>query len=297
MIQKINIHLFIIMSSYSLLGQTQSGFYLEPTITKKLHISSKKSMEDMQLETPYFIIKKIQYIFPTGLNHALGLNIGYCFKNQHKIQLGIAQDEILQGYTFVGTAMNSSAGIPTYSQIVFTKYSSVAFTNFSLLYKRHILHFQSKAFNPNRQLRVHLNIGLTYLYKPNNGYEYLRNNNTLSFMAPDSSLLSISTVESSYPANPKYSFKLNCGIDFTFCKKNKEQFSLNVSLIMNRLDEGFTYSNSSISIDVKNKAHGLIYSKSISGKGNGIYFTLSKRLYPLEIRKARKEKRKTRTKS
>jgi hypothetical protein len=72
-------------------------------------------------------------------------------------------------------------------------------------------------------------------------------------------------------------------LDFTFGKKDREKFSFNVSFITNK-SQGTYFGYSSVQAFVTNKA-GVTsqYTYYIKGTGNGIYFTLSKRIYPIKM--------------
>ena len=117
------------------------------------------------------------------------------------------------------------------------------------------------------------------------------------FTAPDSSMVTIAATTYVLPQPFKRSFKINLGIDFTFGKKDKEWFNLNISFISNRSQQayfGFTKVESTI---IKSNGIKEQYVYYIKGTGNGIYFTLSKRLYPIKWHRDRLTRKAERFKS
>lgn len=277
--KKIIFILFTIFGQ-ALLAQKFNGFYIEPTVTAKLY-TYKASNLPPPLVTDYFTINPMKTIFPVGVN--IGLNIGYKLKNNDKLQIGISQDEVLQGVTIQGVSVTSFSPNPLYGQARYSDYGGVACTNLSLIYKKSLFFFQSEKLNKERFLRIHFNLGLSYIYKPNNGIESLTGTNGISYYAPDSSYIDIKVTNWVFPLPLKYSFKLNVGTDFTFGKKDKEWFNLNISFITNN-SHGNIFGFSSTQAKVTDKyGKQTQYSYYINGTGNGVYFTLSKRIYPFKI--------------
>jgi len=272
----------------SLSAQKFSGFYIEPTVGTKINMT-KKSNLIVPLVTEYFIIKQTQIIGPNSLE--IGLNIGYAFKNNDKLQFGVQQDGSSQGYKATALSLVSSApGERLLGNAISGGYGGAAYSNFSLVYKRSLLHIQSNWLRPNRFLRVHFNIGLSYIYKPNNGVENLTGTDGLSFFAPDSSRVSIAATVYVVPMSFKRSFKFNFGMDFTFGKNDREWCNFNISFISNRSQHAF-FSYTHIQASVENKNGITNYGTSIYGTGNGLYFTLSKRIYPVKIYRRRMDKK------
>lgn len=270
----------LLIFGQAMLAQKFDGFYIEPTAFTKIY-TTKASNVPPPLQSEYFSIKAKKNISPNGI--AIGLNFGYCFNNNDKIQLGFTQDDILQGFDIYGTSVTSFTPNLIYGQTRYSSYGGVACTNYSLLFKRNLLFFQSKAFNADRFLRVHLNMGLSFIYKPDNGLESLTGTDGITFITPDSSKVSVEATTYNLPVSPKNSFKFNVGVDLTFGKKDKEKFSFNVSFITNK-SNGSEFGFTSVQTFVTDKT-GITkqYSYYIKGTGNGIYFTLSKRIYPVKI--------------
>lgn len=141
---------------------------------------------------------------------------------------------------------------------------------------------------------MHLNFGLSYLYKPNNGLENLTGTSGLSWTALDSSRVTVQITNWNAPQLFKNSFKAIAGVDFTFNKNNKEVFVFSMSFFTGR--GGFDASSfgySDIEAFVVKNGKTIRYSSRINGTGNGIHFTLSKRIYPFKIindRRLKKQK-------
>lgn len=269
---------FILIFGQALLAQKFNSFYIEPTVGTKLE-TTKKSNLPPPLQTQYFTITPKQYIGPASI--FVGLNFGYSFKNNDKLQLGITQDDSEQGLNAYGISVSSFGPNPLYGQTRFSIYEGVSCTNFSLLYKRSVLNIRSSCFNPDRFVRVYLNFGLSYIYKPNNGIISLTGTEGISFTAPDSSRIEIAVTDYVLPVPFRYSFKFNMGLDFSFGKKDKEQFALNVSFISNRSQYSF-FSFDLVEATVTKNNQTTHYAYNVKGTGNGLYFTLSKRLYPIK---------------
>ena len=273
----------------ALLAQKFSGFYIEPSLGTKI-CTTKKSNLSIPLVTDYFTIQSKQFIGPIGID--LGLNIGYTFKNSDRLQFGISQDNTSQGYDINGTSATSFTPGLSVGSIMSGGYGGVAYSNLSLVYKRCVLNLKSGWSNPDRFLRVHFNVGLSYVYKPNNGIENLNGPSGISYTAPDSSRVIIEANQYNVPIQFKRSFKFNFGLDFTFGKKEREWFNLNFSFITNRSGHSF-FSYTNIQASVENtKGHITYYGYSINnGTGNGLYFTLSRRIYPVKMYQRRVAKR------
>ena len=280
--------LFVIFGQ-ALLAQKFSGFYIEPTIDTKLHTNTKSRLPPT-LETQYFTIKPRQYVFPIGF--ALGLSFGYCFKNNDKLQFGFAQDQVTQGYDAYGISIVTSTPNPLYGHAISGGYGGTSCTSMNLIYKCSILNIKSNWFNEGRFVRVHLNFGLSYLYKPNNGLENFTGTGGLSWTAPDSSRITVQSTKWNAPQSFKRSFKGLIGLDFTFGKNDKEKFCFNISFISNKGGRsGATFGYTDIEAFVTKNNKTIKYTYAIYGTGNGLYFTLSKRIYPLKIYKNRMDKK------
>lgn len=273
-----------------MLAQKCNGFYFEPLVSKKIH-TNLKNKHQPALNTPYFNIKASQFIATGGI--LVGLNFGYTLKNSDKIQFGVSQDESSQGYEIYGTEVST---VSTFTSTIFkgniTKYGygGIAATNFSLMYKRLVLDINSTWFRKNRSIKAYLNMGISYYYKPDNGEEQLVGGKGISYISHDSSLVTIEINQFNAPMPFKRSFKINVGLDFTFCKKEKEMFSLNVSFITNRKQKAFfSYTNIHAVVEKNNIKERYFY--YIQGTGNGIYFTLSKRIYPIKYYNDRQQRK------
>lgn len=285
---KIIVFIFFLIFGQAMLAQKFNGFYLEPNVGTKIN-TNLKTRQEPTLNTQYFTMKSSQFIGPSSI--FIGLNFGYTFKNNDKLQFGFCQDESIQGYDIYATSVTTFT--PSILMGIVSSrggFGGVAGTSFNLIYKRCVLNIKSNWFNADRCVKVHLNTGITYFYKPNNGIEQLSQGKGFSFIAPDSSKVSIAIAEYNVPMPFKRSFKFNLGIDFTFCKKDKEMFNLNVSFISNRVKKAY-FSYTTILSEVENKNGIERYAYYIQGTGNGIYFTLSKRIYPFKWHYDRQQKK------
>lgn len=273
-----------------MLAQKFHGFYLEPNISWKI-FTSKASNQPPSMTTPYFSIKAKQFIYPKNFSPLfIGLNLGYTFKNDDKIQLGFSQDDILQGVDVSAITITGGSG-NLYGQETYSHFGGTACTNYSFIYKRNILFIQPKSFKNERFISVFLNLGISYIYKPNNGVETLSGTYGFNYIAQDSSLVEFEITPYNLPINFKDSFKFNLGLDFTIGKKDKELFGLNISFITNR-SQGTYFGFTSVQAKVTDKNNNKTqYSYYVKGPGNGIYFTLTKRIYPFKIFTDRRNKK------
>ncbi len=285
---KIVFYIIVVVCGQAVLAQKFNGFYIEPTISTKAFTTKASNVPPVQ-QTEYFTIKPRQFISPVSIY--IGLNIGFTLKNRDKIQIGFVQDEVLQGFNAYGTSVTSFTPTPSYGQARYSLYDGVSCTDFSFLYKRAILNFTSSSFNTDRFLKVYFSLGLSYIYKPNNGINSLTGTDGITYTTPDSSKINIAATTYVLPVPAKNSMKLNLGIDFTFGKKDKEFFNLNISFITNK-SEGSYFGYTKVESTVTKKS-GVPekYVYYIKGTGNGIYFTLSKRLYPIRWRNERVAKK------
>ena len=275
-IQYIYITFFLVLFT-SLFSQKLNGLYFEPTLSYKVFISGKSDM-NFSFQTPYCKIEPTNQPFYNAFSPlCIGFNVGYKFKNSDKIQIGIASDKTYTGYITTGMSFLTD------SSSVFTRSASSqssGYKNFSLLYKRKVLFITSNALNSGRFICVHLNLGVNYNYFSNDsGFS----GSGSGFVAPDSSTVYISDITYSPGGN---TFKINAGIDFTIGSKEKEWFAFNVSYIYGRRAPSTT----NITIDVNNKSGRYTYYHLINGTSNGIYFTLSKRIYLFKMASDKRER-------
>jgi len=272
-----------------MLAQKFSGFYIEPNASEKLEAMISSNREP-SIETSYFKIEQQKYIPPKDFSPLLlGINFGYNFKNNNKIQFGITDDGIGTSFQFSGIAKVPSKKTNDYANTKFSGNSGPSCKNFSLLYKWNILNIKSSAFKKDRFLQVHLNLGISYFYKPNNGITEVTSSGW-SYYSFDSTYVEVEARTYNYPVDFKYSFKYNLGLDFTFGKRDREWFCLNFSFISNR-SNGAVYSLTNIVINTTNSTGKTIYYFDMKGTGNGYYFTLSKRIYPVKLYKRIEAKR------
>lgn len=148
--------LFKLITTFLIFGQIVSaqkslGFYIEPTVSTKLH-TYKKSNLPPDMVTEYFTIIPRQFIFTLGTGINLGVNMGYKFNNNDKVQIGLFHDEVTQGIYASGIAVNSftpvfSAGTSTYE-----RYGGTSCTNFNFIYKRALLNFKNNWAQNNRSI-------------------------------------------------------------------------------------------------------------------------------------------------
>lgn len=278
----------LLIFGQAVLAQKFNGFYFEPLINVKTTVFTKKELP-ASLNTSYFEIKPQNLITPLGFN--IGLNFGYKFKNNDKIQLGVFQDESLSGIIFTGTSVTAFGSNPLYGQRRYTVFDGVMTKNFNLLYKKELFNFKLKKENKELFLSIGYNIGITYFYKPNNGLENLTGADGTSFYSPDSSVVKIETTTWNLPQSFKYSFKFNSGFDFTFENNKHEFFTLGISYISNLSKSNyFSFTTSIITItDKYNKIS--TYAYHVKARGNGIYYQISRRFYPFKWYNLRQQKK------
>ncbi len=286
---KYPIIIILLIFGQALLAQKFTGFYIEPNASEKLETMISANREP-PLETPYFKLEQMKSIPPEDFSPLLlGLNVGYCFKSNHKLQFGLAQDGYSSGFTFYGIEKVQSKKPNDYGITKFGGYTGRTATNISLLYKWNILNLRPPFLKQDRFVSVHLNLGLSYFYSPQKSIkEFGAYGN--SYISTDSTYVDVAVHPYIYPVDFKYSFKYNLGLDLTFGKTDREWFSLNLSFISNR-SNGAVYMYTSVQIDVTNKTDKKIYYYNLKGTGNGFYFTLSKRIYPLKLYKRRQDKK------
>lgn len=287
----LNIIVIILIFGQNVSAQKSLGFYIEPSISTKLHTYNKGNLPP-DIVTEYFIIKPRQYIFTLGTGASIGLNLGYKFKNNDKIHIGFFHDEVTQGIYAYGNSVNSFTPDIVIGRSIYKEYGGTSCTNFNLMYKRAILEFKNNWVQSNRTLLIHVNFGLTYLYKPDNGLENLTGTSGLSWTAPDSSRVTVQVTRWNAPQLFKNSFKGIFGLDFTFNKNQREFFTFNISFITGRSGmNGSSFGYSSISAVVTKNNKTITYATRINGTGNGIHFTLSKRIYPFKYIQDRRQKK------
>jgi hypothetical protein len=261
-------------------AQKFSGFYIEPTVGAKVN-TTKKSTIPLPLVTDYFTIKQTQTLEPDRL--FIGLNVGYTFKNNDKLQFGVCQDGSLQGHEVSGLYAGSSEPVTLYvGRLSSDGHAGTSYLNYSLVYKRSVLNITSRWLNKDRFIRVHVNMGLSYIYKPNDIFNRNGGPNRLSYIAEDSSRVNIEINSYNAPTVFSRSFKLNLGLDFTFGRKDREWCNFNISFISNRTGRT-SFSYTQIRASVENKKGTTKYYYVMNGSGNGLYFTLSKRIYPIKM--------------
>jgi hypothetical protein len=282
--------IIILFFGQNLLAQKFDGFFIEPSVSWKIS-TSLKSNHLPPLENEYFEIKAKQFIAPRNFSPLfLGLNLGYNFKNNDKIHLGLHADGIAHGHELLSSEYNYFyPNIPLPWGRERNTVVSAA-TNINLLYKRSILFIQSKAFKKEGFVRVHLNIGLSYIHRLRINNLPHRYNSGSSHLLADGSRIIIESTDYDISLSFKKLFKYNLGLNFTFGKKEEEKFNLNIAFITNRANGVYyTYQSSVVKIIKANETKQYFY--ELKGKGNGIYITLSKRIYPFLIKKRMHERK------
>lgn len=279
----------ILIFGQALLAQKLNGFYFEPLINVKTTVFTKKELP-APIITPYFQIKPQHLITPIGFK--IGVNVGYRFKNNDRIQLGLFQDNSLSGYIFTGTEMyNYGTSSTSYFQNTNSLFDGVMTKNINLLYKRNLLTYTFKKSKKESYFDLHFNIGLTYFYKPNNGLENLTGMDAMTYYSQDSNKVTLETRTWVFPLPFKYSFKCNAGIEFTFGNKKSEWFTLGVSYITNISRSNF-YSFTSSVITVTDKSNNTsTYTYYIKARGNGIYYQISRRFFPFKWKYERQQRK------
>jgi hypothetical protein len=262
-------------------GQVLSNFYIEPVIGTKCrmnHLLDKKN----PLETAYFKLEPIRWQLPYRFTPLLlGVNFGYEFKNSDRLQFGISMDEAAEGYRLYGLSYNGDYNRNSYSNVNYIISTGSAVTNFSLIYKRKILTYKSSAFNEGRYLQVLLHLGVNYFFKPNKDIQP-QFSDGFGYTAFDSSIVNIHTESYAYPINFRNALKYRLGLDFVFGKNNKEWFNLNLSIAHSTMNN-WGHSLMKVYIEVSKNNDTKYYFYEFFGKGNGIYLSLSKKIYPFRL--------------
>lgn len=273
----------------AMLAQKFIGFFFEPLINVKTTTFYKVDYPD-PIVTPYFTLKAQHPITPIGFN--IGVNIGYKFKNNNLLQFGLFQDESLSGVAFSGNIISSGTSFVSYGGRTSSHYGGVAATNINCLFKKELFQIvTNKKKKSEPYISLYFNIGLSYLYKPNNGLENLTGINELQFYSIDSTLVKYTEAVWVFPQRPINSFKLNTGIEVTFGNKKHELFSIGVSYITN-IRSDVLYSFSSAEVRLKDKlGKESSYTYFVSARGNGVYYQISKRFYPFKWYNTRQERK------
>ena len=279
----------MIIFGQELLAQKFSNrVFFELGISNKIHILRKYNLQP-EIRNNYYTIKQGQYTWPSTI--LLNLNCGYKFLNGNELTFGIMQDEIeISYFAYIPNVITFTPSVVLGNAI--TKgYGGVSATNINLNYKNQIINCQSPNFKKDNFFKVLFNVGLSYIYKPNNGIENLTGSDGITVTAPDSNKVTVMFTGYVLPVEFKRSFKINTGLTFVFGKKDRETFAFTISYVSGRLDSfssNYYFVQSETRITNNNGTKELFKSlASFQGKGNGIYFTLSKRLYPFKWRNDR----------
>lgn len=262
------------------------GIFIESSVSWKV-ITTKHPDNKPPVISTFFKLEPVNFIGPERFSPLfIGLNIGYQLKNKDALQLSIQQDGAAEGFLFYTTEkVQGSSSNYSYEKTGFV--SGPSYTSIGLLYKRAILNMTSSYFNKGKFILVHFNFGFNYSYKPNNGYE-LQSSMGKSFIAPDSSSITLSAKQYVYPVSVIGSFKYNFGLSLSIGKYDKEWFILNAGYVYSR---NAVHSKMKIDIDIAHNANKQSYYYSISNGGNGFYFGISKRIYPVKLYKRLEAKR------
>jgi hypothetical protein len=153
--------------------------------------------------------------------------------------------------------------------------SGTLFTNISFIYKRNVLFIKSQSMNPGRFVRLHLNVGINYCYKPDNGLEEMDSDRG-QYMAPDSSIYEVIGTSYNVPVKGFSMLKAMVGFDITFGKNSTEWFTLCGSLVHGG-SRYFSYTTIQVNHYVNYEKQA--YFTHVIGTGNGIYLSISRRIF------------------
>jgi hypothetical protein len=285
---KKNIFIFFIIFGQAMLAQKFNGFYFEPIINVKTTTFYNVDFQP-PLITPYFTLKTQHPITPLGF--AVGLNIGYKFKNNNIIQLGIFQDESLSGVDFSGNIILNGTTFVSNDGIKASHYGGVSTTNINGLFKKELFKIVLNKKITEPYISIYFNIGLTYFYKPNNGLENLTGINELQFYSIDSTLVKYSESVWVVPQRPINSFKLNTGIEVTFGNKKHELFNISLSYITNiQKTSYFSFTSAGVRL-IDKFGKETSYTYYVKARGNGMYYQISKRFYPFKWYNTRQQRK------
>ncbi len=281
---------YFLILTLLIFGQTMfaqkliDNLFVELGITNKTQIIRDYNLHPT-IKTNYFELNQRKYVAAGSIY--INANLGYKFNNGNQLLLGIAQDAILNSYDAVVPSVNSFTPNLSTSTGMMRGYGGVSCTNVSLYYKNLIINSSAASLKNKRSLKIYYNLGLSYFYKPNNGIENLTGSYGQTFTAVDSNKVSVIFTNYVLPAQFKNSFKLNTGFTFSFNRNNKETFALTISYITNRMNASHTnFLFTKVETIVTDNSGGKTISNSIAyfkTAGNGLYFTLSKKIFPFKL--------------
>lgn len=258
------------------------NIFFELGASQKLSVIRNYNIHPV-VKSDYYEIRQSQYFFPGSL--LLHFGLGYRQKNGNELALGVRQDEIGNACFATVPGVNGQLKL----------YGSIACTNIFLLYKNLLFNIKSPYFKPNRFFKAYFDLGLSYIYRPNNGMEDLYGPRGQTFTLPDSNKVSVIFTDYAWPQRPEYSFKLNAGLTFSFGKNEREAFCLSITYITNRLAPDHTeFMFTRVETEVTNYNSTVVKSRSVAyfkAAGNGIYFSLSKRVFPFKLINNRRAKK------
>lgn len=271
--------LLYIFSSQAFFSQGKNNIFLEPLLNVKTTVISKNDIS-IPANSSLFELKPIHYITPIGFN--IGMNLGYKFKNNNILQIGIFQDEALSGVTFSANEMLPNSNTIIVGQRKYSHYGGVKTKNINAIFKKELFSVLTNTKNKS-YFSIYFNLGVTYFYKPNNGLENLTGTDGFAYYSIDSNYVQFTNGIWVFPLPFKYSFKYNLGFEFVFGNAKSELFSLSLSYISNFSKTSF-YSFTSGEVRVTDKYNKTtMYPYHVIGRGNGIYYQISKRFYPFKL--------------
>lgn len=285
--------LFMLIFGQTCFAQKFSdNLFIELGMSNKIHILRRDNVHST-ISTNYYTINQSQYIIPGSV--LINANFGYRLINGNEFILGIMQDEVEVGYSaYIPNVQTFTPSLST-GNAISKGYGGVSTKNISLSYKNLIIKHHSSSFKKDNYFGIQFNVGLSYIYKPNNGIENLTGSDGITVTAPDSNKVSVIFTEYVLPVQFKNSFKLNSGLTFLFGKKNKETFAFTVSYVTSRLGSSgsnFFFTRVETVVTDNNNTKDIYKSTYyFRGRGNGLYFTLSKKIFPFKIIHDRQQKK------
>lgn len=272
-----------------ILAQKFNGFFIEPVFNMKTTFIYNTDY-NTPVENIYFKLKPYKNITPIG--GGAGFNIGYKFKNNNLIQLGVFRDASTSGFVFIGNEVkNYPNKITNIGDIKYTNYDGVLINNFNFLYKNEIFKINYRKAMSENFISCYLILGFSFMQKPLNGIENLTGQNSFSFYSYDSTKVTLYDDTKVFPLPRMRSFKSNTGIEITFGKHKKELFNISIfyGANFNHLNY-FSFNLVNVSTTDKNQ-NTTNYNLQVYARANGFYYQISKRFYPFEWHANRQQKK------
>ncbi|MFN7910748.1 MAG: hypothetical protein ACK5QC_02920 [Bacteroidota bacterium] len=279
------IYIILIFGQTCFAQKFSNNLFVEIGANQKVGYARKYNLAP-NLQNQYYTISQNQFSYSGSL--LLNFSLGYRFSNKNEIVLGIMQDEaLISRIAVIPNVTTFTPGVLTGNAVMKGYSSGASSKNINITYKNLVIKHYSNSFKKDNYIGIQFNLGICYIYKPNNGIENLSGIDGLTVTAPDSNKVSVIFTTYNIPVEFKRSFKLNTGLTFLFGKSEKESFTFTISYITGRPDSfssNYTVTNVETIVTNNNGTKELFKSgTTFRGRGNGLYFTLSKKIFPFKL--------------